>query len=207
MNRRLFLSVLVASIALSSVSALNFKKTHNVNVRPLSATTFEVTDSKHENPRIVDLSGKDFIVVSVREPGSDGEVYAVDRDGTIWWRGKISSGAPGLETTNGIHKLLLKRRFHMSSSHPDPRGINNMDFELLFTRGGEALHLGNNRAYSHGCVHVPRQDISAMFKWAKVGMPIVVMRGHYKQFVDQEVAQFQDDMHNYDMLRRLKDVD
>ncbi len=207
MKRRAFLTIWVGIMALSPAFALNFKKNHKVNVRPLTATRFEVTDSKHQHPRVVDLRGKDFIVISVREPGSDGEVYAVDRDGTIWWHGKISTGAPGLETTNGIHHILLKRRFHMSSTHPDPRGINNMDFELLFTQDGQALHMGNNRAYSHGCVHVPRQDISAMFKWAKVGMPVVVMRGHYKQFLHQEVAQFKNDLHNYDMLRRLKSAD
>jgi lipoprotein-anchoring transpeptidase ErfK/SrfK len=184
----------------------NFKTKHNTNIRPLSATTFEVTDINHQNPKIVDLTGKNFILVSVREPGSDGELYAVDSDGTIWWHGKISSGAPGHETHNGIFHILLKRRFHMSSKYPDPRGIDNMDFELQFTPDGQALHLGNNHAYSHGCIHVPRQDIATMFKWAEVGTTVVVMRGHYRQFLKQEVQEFQNDMHNYDMIRRIKDV-
>jgi lipoprotein-anchoring transpeptidase ErfK/SrfK len=201
------LKILLTTLLLGTLFLhAKFKAQHHVNIRALSPTTFEVTDENHQNPKIVDLSGKDFIVVSVREPGSDGELYAVDSDGTIWWHGKISSGAPGHETHNGIFHVLLKRRFHMSSKYPDPRGINNMDFELQFTPDGQALHLGNNRAYSHGCIHVPRQDIAAMFKWAKVGTPIVVMRGHYKQFLDQEVREFRDDMRNYDMIRRIKDV-
>jgi len=206
MNRRAFLTTMLG-LGLLPLSAKTFKKNHKVNIRPLTATRFEVTDEQHAHPHIVDMRGKGFIVVSVLEPGSDGEVYAVDQDGTIWWHGKISTGAPGLETTNGIHHILLKRRFHMSRTHPDPRGIDNMDFELQFTQDGQALHLGNNRAYSHGCVHVPRQDIAAMFKWAKVGMPVIVMRGHYKQFLAQEVATFQNDLHNYDMMRQLKSVD
>jgi hypothetical protein len=183
-----------------------FKAQHHANIRPLSATTFEVTDIHRQNPKLVDLSGKDFIVVSVREPGSDGEMYAVDSDGTIWWHGKISSGAPGHETHSGIFHILLKRRFHMSSKYPDPRGINNMDFELQFTQDGQALHLGNNRAYSHGCIHVPRQDIAALFQWAQVGFPVVVMRGHYRQFLVQEAREFQNDIHNYDLVRQIKDV-
>lgn len=188
-------------------------RNHRVNIRPLSATKFELTDVNHENPHIVDFRGKDFIVVSVREPGSDGEMYAVDKDGTIWWHGTISSGAGGghlekrngklvpvggHETNNNIFHILLKRRYHMSKTHPDPNGINNMDFELQFTQDGQALHLGNTQAMSHGCIHVGRQDISALFKWARVGMPVVVMRGHYRQFLQKEVEQFHKDIKEYD---------
>lgn len=189
---------------------------HRVNIKPLSATKFELTDVNHKNPHVVDFKGKDFIVVSVREPGSDGEVYAVDKDGTIWWHGVISSGAGGghlakhngklvprggHETNNNIFHILIKRRFHMSKTHPDPNGINNMDFELQFTQDGQALHLGNTQAMSHGCIHVGRQDISALFKWAKVGMPVVVMRGHYRQFLKKEVDQFDRDIKAYDAQR------
>jgi hypothetical protein len=85
----------------------------------------------------------------------------------------------------------------MSKTHPNPSGVNNMDFELQFTQDGQALHLGHTTAMSHGCIHVGRQDISALFDWAKVGMPVVVMRGHYKQFLKQEVEQFREDLHEY----------
>jgi len=195
-----------------AISATEFRK-HRVNIKPLSATKFELTDVNHENPRIVDLTGKDFIVVSVREPGSDGRMYAVDKDGTIWWHGEISSGAGGgklvkkngklvpvggHETNNNIFHIILKRRFHMSKTHPDPRGINNMDFELQFTQDGQALHLGNTAMMSHGCIHVGREDIEPLFKWAKVGMPVVIMRGHYKQFLEQEVKRFEEDLAEYD---------
>jgi lipoprotein-anchoring transpeptidase ErfK/SrfK len=195
-----------------------FRK-HRVNIKAVSTSKFELTDVNHQNPHIVDLSGKDFFVVSVREPGSDGQVYAVDRDGTIWWHGKISSGAGGgklvkengklvpeggHETSNNVFKVLAKRRFHMSKTHPDPSGVDNMDFEIQFTPDGQALHLGNTAAMSHGCIHVGRQDIGALFKWAKVGMPVVVMRGHYKQFLQQEVRQFQEDLREYDIERGIK---
>jgi hypothetical protein len=51
---------------------------------------------------------------------------------------------------------------------------------------------------SHGCIHVGRQDIAALFTWAKVGMPVIVMRGPYMQFLQQEVKQFENDIKNYD---------
>jgi len=54
-------------------------------VVPLSRTLFQVIDLKTGIEHIVDLTGKDFIVVSVRERGSDGRFYAVDKDGTVWW--------------------------------------------------------------------------------------------------------------------------
>jgi lipoprotein-anchoring transpeptidase ErfK/SrfK len=206
--KKIFLSLILVVLYMSTVDATSYRK-HRVNVKPLTRTSFELTDVNFENPRVVDLKGKDFFVVSVREPGSDGRVYAVDRDGTIWWMGVISSGAGGgklvkkgnklvpkggHETSNNIFKVLLKRRFHMSKAHPDPSGINNMDFELQFTQDGQALHLGNTAAMSHGCIHVGRQNISTLFKWAKVGMPVVVMRGTYWPFVQDEITQFKKDL-------------
>jgi len=202
----------VFALFVGLAEATEYRK-HRVNIKPLSTTKFELTDVNHKNPHIRDFTGKDFIVVSVREPGSDGQMYAVDRDGTIWWHGKISSGAGGgklvkkngkfvpsggHETNNNVFKILAKRRFHMSKAHPSADGVNNMDFELQFTQDGQALHLGHTSAMSHGCIHVGRQDISALFKWAHVGMPVIIMRGHYNQFLKQEVAQFKEDMKEYD---------
>lgn len=195
--------------------ATTYRK-HRVNPHPVTATKFELTDVNGNHIRTVDFTDKDFIVVSVREPGSDGQMYAVDKDGTIWWHGKISSGAGGgklvkkkgkllpvggHETNSNVFHILAKRRFHMSKTHPDPSGKNNMDFELLFTQDGQALHLGHTAAMSHGCIHVGRQDIAALFKWAYIGMPVVIMRGHYKQFLQEEVKQFKEDIKEYDSER------
>ncbi len=210
--KKLVLSIFALLCLASAVEATTYRK-HRVNIKALSATTFELTDVNHENPKIRDLKGQDFIVVSVREPGSDGKMYAVDSDGTIWWHATISSGAGGgqlvekggkqvvqggHDTSNNIFKVLVKRRFHMSATHPSPDGVNNMDFEILFTHDGQALHLGNVAGMSHGCIHVGRQDIAALFKWAHVGMPVVIMRGNYKQHLTEELKQFQRDIKAYD---------
>jgi len=210
--KKIVLNIFVLLCLVSAVEATEYRK-HRVNIKALSATKFELTDIDWENPKIVDLKGKDFFVVSVREPGSDGKVYAVDSDGTIWWNGQISSGAGGgrliekkgklipkggHETNNDLFHVLAKRRFHMSSTHPSANGVNNMDFEVQFTHDGQALHLGNTAAMSHGCIHVARQDIGPLFKWAKVGMPVVIMRGHYGQFLNQEIEAFMRDIKAYD---------
>ncbi len=167
-------------------------------ITPLSITEFKVTD-KHGNTKIVNLKGKKFVVVSVSEPGSEGKSYAVDEDGTIWWVDKISSGAyGGHETPNGIFPIILKRRYHMSAAHPSASGINNMDFEMLFTNQGHALHLGNTKALSHGCIHVGRKDVEAMFKWVDTHTKVVIMRGNYGQFLNQELKAFQEDIKAYD---------
>ncbi|HIQ47603.1 MAG TPA: L,D-transpeptidase [Sulfurovum sp.] len=191
----LFTSSLTANES-RQIIVSKFKKQDTI-ITPLSITKFKVTD-KHGNSKVVDLKGKKFIVVSVSEPGSEGKSYAVDEDGTIWWVDKIASGAyGGHETPNGIFHILLKRRYHMSASHPSADGVNNMDFEMLFTQSGIALHLGNTRALSHGCIHVGRKDVEAMFRWVEVGTKVVVMRGNYGKFLNQELKEFKRDVNAY----------
>lgn len=198
--------IALATLALGTVVQANERdqvlvskfKHQAKTITPLSITEFEVED-KNGNTKIVNLKGKKFVVVSVSEPGSEGKSYAVDEDGTIWWVDKISSGANGgHETPNGVFPILLKRRYHMSAAHPSANGVNNMDFEMLFTNQGHALHLGNTRALSHGCIHVGRKDVEAMFKWVDTKTKVVIMRGNYGQFLKQELKSFQDDIKAYD---------
>ena len=193
----LLLGTLVQANEKREVVVSKFKH-QAMTITPLSITEFEVKD-KNGNTKIVNLKGKKFVVVSVSEPGSEGKSYAVDEDGTIWWVDKISSGAyGGHETPNGIFPVILKRRYHMSAAHPSSDGVNNMDFEMLFTNQGHALHLGNTKALSHGCIHVGRKDVEAMFKWVDLKTKVVIMRGNYGQFLNQELKKFQKDIKAYD---------
>ena len=193
----LLLGTLLQATDKKQVIVSKFKH-QSKTITPLSITKFEVTD-KHGNTKVVDLKGKKFVVVSVSEPGSEGKSYAVDEDGTIWWIDKISSGAyGGHETPNGIYPILLKRRYHMSAAHPSSNGVNNMDFEMLFTNQGHALHLGNTRALSHGCIHVGRKDVETMFRWVDTKTKVVIMRGNYGQFLAEELEQFKRDVRRYD---------
>ncbi len=193
--KKFLLSGLISMLFVSSAVAQGFKK-QSTTITPLSITEFEVKD-KHGKTKTVNLKGKKFIVVSVSEPGSDGKSYAVDEDGTVWWQDDIASGAQGHETSTGIFPVIVKRRYHMSATHPSANGVNNMDFEILFTQDGQALHLGHTKMLSHGCVHVGQKDIAAMFKWVDMKTKIVVLRGHYGQFLNQELKSFQNDIKAY----------
>ena len=89
----------------------------------------------------MDLLGKNFIVVSLREKGADGLIYAVDKEGLVWWAENISSGAMGNETPSSIYPMLFKKHEHMSKQNPSASGRNNMNLSLWFTYRGHAIHL------------------------------------------------------------------
>lgn len=152
---------------------------------PISKTEFVIQNDYKET--LVDLTGKDFIVISLREHGADGRVYAIDRDGVPWLTGIISSGARGYRTPTGVHSIKYRKRFHMSTVYPDASGINNMDWSLYFTNTGHALHLGNINSMSHGCIHVSYNKIRSIWNWAPNGTPIVVLRESYMDFVRHEL--------------------
>jgi len=157
------------------------------SVYPLSKDYFVVVD-KSGNERFLDMRGKDYIVVSLREEGADGRFYAVDRDGCVWMNGVISSGAVGHRTPTGVFSVKRKARFHMSTKYPDViSGRNNMDYSLFFTWQGHALHLGNINSMSHGCVHVYYGKIEGLFKWGQIGMPVIVTRNRYLPHVIYEL--------------------
>ena len=151
-------------------------------VFPLSKSKFAVLGNDGQET-VVDLSGHDYIVVSVREKGADGAAYAIDSDGVIWWAAIISSGAKGHETPSGIFNIFRKERFYMSKSYPEASGINNMDFSLWFTQQGHAIHMGNDDGMSHGCIHVGPKGAKSMFNWAKKNKTkVVITREHYMPF-------------------------
>ncbi len=160
------------------------------SIIPLSKTKFRI-DYDNGKSRIADLKGREFIVVSVREPGSDGRFYAVDRDGVVWWSGPLTSGADDFKTPSGIYPVLYKKRYHMSKNYPDPSGINNMDYSIFFTRYGHALHQGSVNWMSHGCIHIDPKDIPVLFRWAKPGQTrIVVTRSSYMPFARHDLLKF-----------------
>jgi len=154
---------------------------------PLSKTVFEVVNLKTDAERIVDLTGKDFILVSVREEGSDGRFYAVDRDGTVWWSGPVTSGAPQFRSPSGVFHILQKKRHHMSIAYPDESGVNNMDYMMKFTRYGHALHKGSVDWMSHGCIHLDPMDVPVIYRWSYLGMPVVITRHTYMPFARQDL--------------------
>ena len=153
-------------------------------VIPISKTKFIYID-RDGNREKVDMTGKDFILVSVREKNSDGRFYAVDRDGTVWLSSGITSGIDQF-TPSGIWKVLRKHRYHMSGAYPDEDGINNMNYSIFFTNKGHAIHQGSMTGMSHGCIHVHKRIIPSLFNWSWLGMPVLTTRRSYMPYAKKD---------------------
>ncbi len=159
-------------------------------VIPLSKTTFDIVSDNGSHTK-VNLKGKEFIVVSVRERGSDGRFYAVDRDGDVWFTGPITSGANDFPTPSGLYTVLRKKRYHMSKENPEPSGINNMDYSLFFTNKGHALHKGSVDWMSHGCIHISPKHIPTLFRWAKLHQTkVVITRNTYMPMAKPDLKKY-----------------
>ncbi|MEA3433691.1 MAG: L,D-transpeptidase [Campylobacterota bacterium] len=168
---------------------------------PLSKTEFTYVNTKGIQKEI-DLTGKDFILVSVREEESDGRFYAVDRDGTVWLSGGISSGEEAEFTPSGKWKVVRKERFYTSKEFPEEDGSNNMDYSLFFTWKGHALHKGNIDKTSHGCIHVDHVDIQMLYKWADLHMPVLVTRHRYMHHARSDLRRIYTTEKKYTRKRR-----
>jgi len=152
---------------------------------PIAKTVFKLI--KDDSEKIVDLTGKDFIVVSVRERGSDGRFYAVDRDGTVWWSGPVTSGADEFRSPSGIFTIFQKKRYHMSTLWPDESGVNNMDYMMKYTQGGHALHKGSVDWMSHGCIHIDPKDVPVIYNWSTYKTKVVITRHTYMPFAKEDL--------------------
>ncbi len=180
--------VLLTTSFLSSVlanSSYEFLPPKGTETRPVSKTVFKLI--KGEKERTVDLAGKNFIVVSVRERGSDGRFYAVDRDGTVWWSGAVTSGAAEFRSPSGIFPIIQKKRHHMSTLYPEENGVNNMNYMMKFTNGGHALHEGSVDWMSHGCIHIDPKDVPVIYKWSTFKTKIVITRHSYMPFATKDL--------------------
>ena len=149
---------------------------------PVSKTVFKVINLETDEEKIIDLTGKNFVIVSVREKGSDGRFYAVDSDGTVWWSGPVTSGAPEFRSPSGVFPIIQKKRRHMSTAFPDESGINNMDYMMKFTRYGHALHMGSVDWMSHGCIHLDPKDVPVIYNWSTYKTKVVITRHSYMPF-------------------------
>ena len=154
---------------------------------PITKTIFKIVNLKNKSEKIVDLTGENFILVSVREKGSDGRFYAVDSDGTVWWSGIITSGTPEFRSPSGIFPIIDKKRYYMSKDFPEESGINNMDFMMKFTHMGHALHKGSVKWMSHGCIHIDPKDVPVIYHWSNSNTRVVVTRHSYMPFAKEDL--------------------
>jgi lipoprotein-anchoring transpeptidase ErfK/SrfK len=134
----------------------------------------------------------DFILVVLDNRGV-GRFYYVDSEragNSVIWSDIITAGRPPRHTTpSGFYRVYHKKRKWMSTKFPDPSGRNNMNYSMFFN-GGIALHQGNTRALSHGCVHVSRRYASILFKHVKHGTPVIVTRESYIPFLSKNEMKY-----------------
>jgi len=186
MYKYLLVLLLTYTMSISNeINILNPLPLKGTETMPLSKTVFKLIKNDHE--KIVDLTGKNFILVSVREQGSDGRFYAVDKDGTVWWSGPVTSGAPEYRSPSGIFPIIQKKRYHMSTLWPDESGVNNMNYMMKFTNGGHALHEGSVNWMSHGCIHIDPKDVPVIYKWSNYKTKVVITRHRYMPFAKEDL--------------------
>jgi lipoprotein-anchoring transpeptidase ErfK/SrfK len=154
---------------------------------PIAKTIFKLRTLNSGKEKIIDLTGKNFVLVSVREEGSDGRFYAVDKDSTVWWSGPVTSGAAQFRSPSGIFPIIQKKRYHMSTLYPDERGVNNMNYMMKFTRYGHSLHEGSVDWMSHGCIHIDPKDIPVIYKWVNFNTKVVITRHTYMPFAESDL--------------------
>jgi lipoprotein-anchoring transpeptidase ErfK/SrfK len=184
MFKTLLISITLLTAGMSS-EEVEILPPIGIETMPIDKTVFkQITD---DSEKIVDLTGKDFIVVSVRERGSDGRFYAVDRDGTVWWSGPVTSGAPEFRSPSGIFTIFQKKRYHMSTVYPDESGVNNMDYMMKYTRFGHALHKGSVDWMSHGCIHIDPKDVPVIYHWSTYQTKVVITRHTYMPFAREDL--------------------
>ncbi len=122
-----------------------------------------------------DFRGAPFIWITILENKSFGELYYMDEYGEIVYSTRISSGSSNFQTPSGVHRVYFKKRYHMSTKYPEDSGVNNMNFSLFF-KGGFAIHKGNPRMSSHGCVHVAGYEANILYTDSYSGIPVVITR-------------------------------
>lgn len=112
------------------------------------------------------------IIVSLKNGTGN---YAACKNYQIVNRGILSAGRPNTHMTpRGSYKVIWKAYKYDSKKYPSTNGKRNMDRALFFTSEGHALHLGNVRGYSHGCVRVQKYDADFLYEWADYNTKIII---------------------------------
>jgi len=101
------------------------------------------------------------------------EVYSFD----------IVTGRDGKETTAGRYRVFRKHEKYTSKTYG-----SEMPYTMFFTEDGKAIHgtqMATLRSYLHsyltdsvgsqGCVGLMDDNAKALFEWAPIGTPVVVM--------------------------------
>jgi lipoprotein-anchoring transpeptidase ErfK/SrfK len=96
----------------------------------------------------------------------------------------IVTGRDGKETTAGRYPIFRKHEKYTSKTYG-----SEMPYTMFFTEDGKAIHgtqMATLRSYLHsyltesvgsqGCVGLTDDNAKALFEWAPIGTPVVVMK-------------------------------
>ena len=92
----------------------------------------------------------------------------------IFKSGRATAGAPGkYRTPSGTWSVKRKYELYDSIKYPSENGGYNMMYAQFYDRGF-ALHSGDIRRYSHGCIRVQHHNAAWLWYWSSRGTRVVV---------------------------------
>lgn len=113
----------------------------------------------------------------------DRQVLIALDDGEEVYRFDIVTGRDGKETTAGRYSVFRKHEKYTSKAYG-----SEMPYTMFFTQDGKAIHgtqMATLRSYLHtyltesvgsqGCVGLTDDNAKALFDWAPVGTPVIVV--------------------------------
>jgi len=141
--------------------------------------TIKTVKPVYQEPIFIDRTGEYYnywdktITVEINQIGT-GEFIACQNN-EIFRHGKISSGKPHTHgTPRGDFKVIWKAYNYDSKKYPSENGGYNMQRALFFTDKGHAMHNGNIRGLSHGCIRTEMYNAEWLYNWAESGTRIIV---------------------------------
>lgn len=113
---------------------------------------------------------KDPVQIIISLPEQSITVY---RGSQVVVKSRVSSGKPGYSSPSGVFSILQKNRKHRSNIYSDAP----MPFMQRLTWSGIALHASNSvpdYPASHGCIRLPYNFASQLFKYTSMGAHVIV---------------------------------
>lgn len=111
------------------------------------------------------------------------QILVALEDGEEVYNFDIVTGRDGKETTAGRYQIFRKHEKYTSKTYG-----SEMPYTMFFTKDGKAIHgtqMATLRSYLHsyltesvgsqGCVGLTDDNALALFEWAPVGTPVVVI--------------------------------
>jgi len=115
----------------------------------------------------------------------DEQVLVAYENGEEVYNFDIVTGRDGKETTAGKYRIFRKHKKYTSKTYG-----SEMPYTMFFTEDGKAIHgtqMATLRSYLHsyltdsvgsqGCIGLTDDNAKALFDWAPMGTPVIVLPG------------------------------